>query len=271
MAIALDTTASSQTNTANSLTFSHTCTGANLVLFVGVSVANNAIGISSVTYVKGGNSTSMTQVDNQGATAANTFLFSMIAPDTGAHNIVITLSSSTTIITASSASYTGANQSSQPDAHNKVAGTSLTLAVVNSGCWIVATSGASIGGGVTYSAGSGFTLRQQTNQGGDMNGLEDSNGTVSTGNNTVAFSTSSGNPSTVIAASILPEPVSQTISAPVFILAMTQLASSVKIKATASIASVIALTTILLGGTFARWRSQSKSSGSWISQNKNNT
>lgn len=211
MAIAFDTSQSSNNGGGSTtLTFSHTCSGSDRLLVVGVAYPSTSITISSVTYTKGGNVTNLTAIDQQAKSTPDVSgaLYYMIAPDTGAHNIVITVSSNTAVYGAS-ASYTGVNQSTQPDAHNKVLGSSLTLSVVNPNCWIVASSALNHSPtiGISYSAGSGFTLRQSQNNGALTTslGLEDSNATVSTGNNTVAFGASSGSPDTVTAASFSPK------------------------------------------------------------------
>lgn len=268
MSIAYDSSAAGQTASATSLTFAHKCTGSNVVLFVGFSLsANNA---PTVTY----NGVSMAQVDVQPASNANTYMYYLAigTGDATNHNVIISTGASSQVITASSYSVTGASQTSPIDAHNKVAGSSLTLSVVGTRCWIVATSGAAIGGGVTYSAGSGFTIRQQTNQGGDMNGLEDSNGIVPSGSNTVAFSTSSGSPSTVIAASIAVQPTANSLTAAVGSLTLTGFAASlVKARNLAASTGVFILTgfNAALSYTVNKWPFQPKSAApSWTDQPK---
>jgi len=120
----------------------------------------------------------MTQIDSQAS--PTTYLYYLINPATGAHNVVVSAGGST-IITACSASYTGAKQSAQPDAHTKAASNTTTLTVSHPGSWIVATCGDSAGLGVGYAAGPGFTFRNGPRVGGYGNGLEDSNAVAFTG------------------------------------------------------------------------------------------
>ena len=150
---------------------------------------------------------SMTNITSKTGAYSKTYLFYLIAPATGANNVVVSVSGGYTQLAACSTSYSGASQSSQPDASASAASYTETLSVVNSGCWIVATTGfGQAQGAIYFTAGSGFTLRNSTTASyQECNGLQDSNGIVSTGSNTVAMSMTSGyNPDTIIAASILP-------------------------------------------------------------------
>ena len=107
MAIALDVGTSGGNNGGGtSHTYSHTCTGSNLILFVGVSTNSSSDLITGVTY----NSVAMTLVDKQAGTSTNySYLFYLINPATGANNVVVSASSSTTIYSGA-VSYTGAKQ-----------------------------------------------------------------------------------------------------------------------------------------------------------------
>lgn len=138
MAIALDTTSNGAT-TGTSLTFSHTCSGSNKILFVGVGQENSTDVISGVTY----NSVSMTAIDTQinGGPNEVLSLYYLINPSTGSNNVVISLGSSIDV-RGVSISYTGALQSGVPDSKNKAtntASTSITTSVITvlNNCWVV--------------------------------------------------------------------------------------------------------------------------------------
>lgn len=153
MAIAFDAKAfgTSSGGSVSSLTFSHTCTGTNLVLVVGIKTPAGV----SVTY----NSVSMTEIDSVGASDRATRLFLLIAPATGAHNVVV--SGGTGAYDAVSASYTGCKQSAQPDAHitNTASGASTlttSITTVANNCWTVMSGGKENGG--TLQAGTGSNL-----------------------------------------------------------------------------------------------------------------
>lgn len=96
----------------SSKTYSHTCTGSGLALFVGVGWydAVDAVTITSVTY----NGVTMTELwDAEESTYGlyGSAGFVLAAPATGAHDVVITLSGNTEIVTSACSSWTGVNQS----------------------------------------------------------------------------------------------------------------------------------------------------------------
>jgi hypothetical protein len=153
MAIAVDTTASGIAS-ATSVTFSHTCTGSDLVLVVNVYV--KADNISTVTY----NSVAMTQVAAETSGNPRVYTYVLVGPATGAHNVVATGGASTTVIGASSVSFTGATGSSAANtATANSASAALTITtnkqsgfvVVGYGC-ANATVPTYTGGGTEYGA-----------------------------------------------------------------------------------------------------------------------
>jgi hypothetical protein len=159
MALAFDTAASSAlVNPGTSVTWLHTCTGADGILFVACFGNNGGAGnISGATY----NGVAMTQIGAAVQVPADRwlYLFYLIAPATGAHSVVVSASASIALA-GLSASYTGAKQTGQPDANSSsttIAATSFTLSqtTVAYGCWVVAFFKA----GSTPSAGSGLTSR----------------------------------------------------------------------------------------------------------------
>jgi len=107
MAIAVDSTSlNNQGTTGASLTWSHTCTGTNLMLVVTVSLSASAANCraTGVTY----NGVAMTKgVESSGATTdAKQSVWYLSNPDTGAHDVVVSLANNN-LVTASSISFTG--------------------------------------------------------------------------------------------------------------------------------------------------------------------
>lgn len=122
MALSFDASTDGGNTSATSLTFAHTCTSADILWVFTVLGSNN---LTSVTY----NGTAMTQAVTKTGGAGNCFLHFLYSPTTGTNNVVITAGASMTIYGMAS-SYTGANQSGQPDATG-----SANVAGVGSGTW----------------------------------------------------------------------------------------------------------------------------------------
>lgn len=107
-------------------------------------------------------------------------LFYLIAPSTGANNVVVTMSGSTAQrLVAVSCSYTGAAQSGQPDAqasvleNDSVTSKTVTMTTVANNCWMFG----GIDSGGTLSAGANTTMRiQATGQVDDAVWCYDTNG-----------------------------------------------------------------------------------------------
>jgi hypothetical protein len=104
MAIARDATSAGESSGANSLTFSHTNTGSNLALFVGV-MCRDGDNVTGVTY--GG--VAMTQLLKRTNTSTY-YIYGLVAPATGANNVVISRSTTTDNLVGISVSYTGVHQ-----------------------------------------------------------------------------------------------------------------------------------------------------------------
>ncbi len=160
-------------NPATSLTFSHTCSGVNRLLIVGIDTTT-VDDITSVTYA----GVAMTLACKVQGGAANNdvwnYLYYLVAPATGANNIVISKSSST-IIVAASVSYTGVKQTGQPDAtQTKFAGVAgsetITITTVADNSWVViwgrTQNSITAGTNVTARVGTGTTILL-----GDSNGV----------------------------------------------------------------------------------------------------
>jgi hypothetical protein len=174
MPIAFDVSNKAGNNDGTStLTFAHTCSGTNRILFVDVACNDSTNTCTGVTY----NGVSMTQVPGSSILVVSTrhYLFYLINPAAGANNVVATMSNSTLWKTAVSASYTGVSQTGFPDASgtgSQASSPSFTesLTTVADNSWLVWAFGNAQG-----TAGSNTTVRNQDAlQFG--NGFADTNG-----------------------------------------------------------------------------------------------
>ena len=173
MAIAFDAATNGNYNggSANNVTFSHTCTGSDLILLVGIYATS--LNTTGVTY----NGVSMTEIGTAFAIGSdNLSAWYLVNPATGANNVVATLSG-TGGGQGGSLSYTGASQTGQPDANNTTSGsgTSLTntLSTVADNSWRAIYAHWSAGG--TIVAGTNSTKRGSANT---NEGWFDSNGPI---------------------------------------------------------------------------------------------
>lgn len=190
MAIAFDAATGVTTNTNTSTTVALTVgSGASRVLFVGVLSISGATAPSSVTYA----GAAMTLIKSGTFIGSDTqFLYALLAPASGANNIVVTFAASTAMYVLG-ASYSGMNQSLIPDNSlviTNTPGTSLapTLTTAANNSWAIALIVAT---GSNLIAGSGTTLRTGT---GQQVGFLDGNGPVTPpGSVTLNASYSSGN------------------------------------------------------------------------------
>lgn len=119
-AIAFDATANAN-GTSASLTFSHTCTGSNRFLCVNAQTEDLQ---SNATTYAGVDMTNSARTTN---TAINT-MFTLIAPASGANNVVVKQDSSSPAA-GCAVSFNGAAQSSNPEATNTATGTSTAPSV----------------------------------------------------------------------------------------------------------------------------------------------
>lgn len=205
--IAYDTSVDgSLVNPGTSLTWSHTTSGSNRILWVGAFgdtlIADPTCAkITGVTY----NAVAMTQlptVSPVGTPADRcVYLFYLIAPATGANNVVVSASSSI-VIKGLSASYTGAKQSGVPDASANNTGTSVTsittsVTVVAANSWTILVGKNSFGAPV---AGTGSTQRQNAN---DF-GIFDSNGPLAAGSRSMQLTIGTSSNFGVVMASFAP-------------------------------------------------------------------
>lgn len=193
MAIAFDASVlGPNTLAASPQTWSHTTSGTNRILFVGaISTADT---ITGVTY----NSVAMTLIGKTsypGVGRQGVALFYLINPTSGANTVSVTGSST---VSGFSSSFTGAQQSGQPDsfaATNPADGANLvmTTTVVASNCWLVACEADGAGG---ETAGAGTTIRQTHSF---ALTLSDSNGTVGTGSQSLTINFASNKRAGIVA------------------------------------------------------------------------
>lgn len=148
MAIARDTFTDSQSSTSSPLTFSHTCTGVDLVLWVTI-VKNSGDLVTGVTY----NGVTMTQASKFETDGSRfIYLYYLINPATGSNTISVSFSDSSNC-RGQAVSYTGCDQTTQPDAVATNSATSTTSLSQNltstvDGDWGICI-GRSTGGEVT--------------------------------------------------------------------------------------------------------------------------
>lgn len=204
MAISVDTTSSSSVG-VGSQSWSHTCTGSNLILYVGVWNQNaSSSTVTNVTY----NGVAMTRV---GAIpyftgAGCTYLYRLVAPATGTNTIAVTVSGNFTV--ACGASYTGASQTGQPDAgpdtqNGGGSAASLTSTIVTShnNSWMIAAFGTE---GSAPTAGTGATKRIQ-NASNTALGLYDTNAAITpAGSTSMTVNAGSTTASSMISESFFP-------------------------------------------------------------------
>jgi hypothetical protein len=181
VAIAFDATSQGTlVNPGLTSTWSHTCTGANRILWVGFfadsqshDTLNNEL--TGVTYA----AVAMTRAGTTYCPGDRwTYLYYLVNPATGANNIVIT-STFSGALQGSAISYTGAKQTGLPDAAITKQTSSLgantnyttTLTTIADQAWTILVAKSSAG---TVSASTGSTVRQS----GSGNILADSNGAI---------------------------------------------------------------------------------------------
>lgn len=211
MAIAFDNS-SIGTGSGTTVTFSHTVAGSNTILFVGVCSRNtgfvqSADVVTGVTY----NGVAMTQITKVNVQVYEyIYLFYLLAPAAGTNSIIVSrgapVSGGINLIGLSS-SYTGVQQSGQPDSSNTngTGGftTSVGLTTVANNCWVVGIGSFYQDTGTT--ANSSGTIRQHSGSAT----LADSNSPISpAGSTTMDFNNPGSNGGgESIAASFSPLPL----------------------------------------------------------------
>lgn len=155
MAIALDTTSGNNGSAGTTVTFSHTCTGTDLMLVVFVAVQS---GTPSVTY----NGVSMTQVAVESSGNPLTYMFVLENPATGAHDVVVTKGSGVQT-GANAISFTGAQSYDDTStAAGNSTSASCTVQTNRSSGYTVVGVVATNPSSLTYTgSGTAFGARQQ--------------------------------------------------------------------------------------------------------------
>jgi hypothetical protein len=197
MAIAFDAVGTWSSG-SSPFSLSHTCTGSDRFLAVVIvgDVGSGADDITGVTY----NSVAMTLADKVVDTAIARFfyLYTLIAPATGANNIVVTASGGH-FLGAVSASYTGVSQTGQPEVVTKVyedaaadvdhiLSLSITPSTANS--WVIVGAGG-YAGGPAPQASTGTTLRAADTSFG-LIGILDSNAALPASSQSLAWTYGAG-------------------------------------------------------------------------------
>lgn len=188
MSIVFDAVSGAKDNSGavTTLTWSHTCTGSNRILVVMGSVTSaTPRTVTGITY----NAVALTAVASTSAASVYSYMYYLLAPATGANNVVVTISGATDgsnkQFAATAQSYTGAKQSAQPDSSNTNALTSSTVTnfpvsttVVLPNGWLVGVASEDAGDIAAGAAGANTIYRgaSQFNAVG-----ADSNGVVATG------------------------------------------------------------------------------------------
>ncbi len=208
MAIAFDAATNGGTTGGNN-SFSHTCSGSDRILYVvafGDTVQLDATGNKMSGTIYG--SDLMTELarlpENNGASPTTDrwcYLFQLVNPASGSNTVLVVCSSGA--VGAVAASYTGAAQTSQPDAQGSNYGSSTTATdsttVVAASSWIVSAVKENQGWTVTPTNGTERVASA-------ANGLHliDSNGTVATGARTIGGTGSPSGDWVVLSASFAP-------------------------------------------------------------------
>lgn len=165
MAVAFDAASSSNGGVVASLTFSHTCSGSDRLLVVGCAINSGAsAAVSGVTY----NGVAMTSAGAAVMDGGNTevSLWYLVAPATGANNIVVSISGTISGIAAGGTSFTGVDQATPVGTYASANGNSSTASVSvssESGGMVIDIAGCFITR--TLSVGSGQTQRFNTSGG----------------------------------------------------------------------------------------------------------
>lgn len=126
-ALAIDAVSSASCSGCTSLTWAHTTSGTNRGLYAGASYFDSADTISGVTY----NAIGMASIPGSLADTGNYSAegFSLIAPDSGSNNVVITATATMTELSGGAVSFTDANQSAMVGTAATGSGTSTTPTV----------------------------------------------------------------------------------------------------------------------------------------------
>ncbi len=201
------------TESASSLTASHTCSGNNRLLLVGVAAQ---VVPTAVTY----NGVAMTAIDHAipDDISWEIYLYGLIAPDSGAHDVVVTMTGAW-FIHFVTASYKGVLQTELSDAHladvspSAQASFTKSLTTTKDNCWVHCF-------GVTGTPVPSTGMTQRGIQGFNISG--DSNGEITPAGLYSMTLTGSGTYKiTMIMTSFAPAPSSSASTSPGFLMNFT--------------------------------------------------
>lgn len=209
MAIAIDTSKDLGGNggSGTTLTVSYTCSGNNRILFV-AAFDSNADHITGVTYA----GVSLTKIGSSLLVPTTTIYMSLwylVAPATGANNIVVTSSVNNETLSGLASSYTGVLQTSPIDGGSSGTtgtvntGTSITttLTLTNVNDWLICVAGWGTG---TLSTSSGVIRVQPA--GVNYDGIADSNVAVGSGSQSFTITNGSNTVGAQIMSAFSPAP-----------------------------------------------------------------
>ena len=155
---AVDSVSSFASNGAGPFTWAHTCSGSDRLLRVTTSHFDSSDTVTGVTY----NGVALTAVPSGSTNNGQYYItaYYLIAPDTGTHDIVVTVSGSVFDFGAGAISYTDAHQTTPLGTAVTATGTSTTPSVtVSSAADELVDDGLVIIHGGTLSVGAGQTQR----------------------------------------------------------------------------------------------------------------
>lgn len=187
-------------------TFAHTVAGSNRVMIVAPVDYQGSHTVSGVTYNGVALTKLASQVGGVESQVQDTEIWYLVAPATGAHDVVVTWSGATTFSAAGSFSYTGVNQttpfkSSATKANNaSTSNESLSTTTDGANCWLIGatytrTGNPSAGAGTSFIVGVASDL-----------GLWDSNAAVASGTPALAWTSAGKTWPGIIVGALAPTP-----------------------------------------------------------------
>jgi len=179
MAIAFDAFAGGSVAAGTSISYSHTCTGSNVVLLCNI-VQFGVVDLSGAPTIGG---VAMTQIGSEytWALSRRTSLWYVLNPPSGSSTIAVSFASSANA-GMMTASYTGCDILTQPDnsAFQSTSSTSIAsnITSVIDNCWHIAFNSGNTTSG-TYSAGASTTKRGEQSISTRTMGVYDGNAAIS--------------------------------------------------------------------------------------------
>lgn len=153
MAIAFDATSSpTGISSGTTLSWSHTCTGSNLTLVVGITF-NSSAAISGINY----NSVAMTLIKAQNNSGNRCEMWQIVGPTTGAHNIDVTFGAGVNAANGGAVSFTGTENpyAGASAGQNTTSNPSLSITTTANNSFVmdswhnISTDSGAVGGGQT--------------------------------------------------------------------------------------------------------------------------